>query len=174
MNRVINNNVSAWPSACNGYRENWALACRNAIATMRLGIACTRPALLCAALLLTSAFLWPVASAAEIDYLRKSETFCDSSGEVCLRGTISYRVNLRLLKLRSRVVSAPGPGLLRINVTGENQQGHLHRAAIEVTIRGHASEIVNKEMIPDAPDVYTWDLDSINFDAQVSDEQESR
>jgi hypothetical protein len=134
----------------------------------------SRPVLFRTAILLAAGFLFSVASASEIAYLRRSETFCDLTGAVCLRGTISYRVNLRLLKLRSRVVTAPGPGLLRINVTGENQQGHLHRAAIEVTIRGHASEIVNKEMIPDAPDVYAWDLDSINFDAQVSDEQESR
>jgi hypothetical protein len=118
-------------------------------------------------LLLASSFLWSVASAGEIVYLRKSETFCDLSGEVCLRGTISYRVNLRLLKLRSRVVSAPGPGLLRINVTGQNRQGHTYRAAIEVTIRGRASEIVNKEMIPDAPDVYAWQLESIVFAAEV-------
>ncbi len=153
---------------------NRALGCRNAISTLCHEIARTRPAPLCATFLLTSAFLWSAASASEIDYLRKSETFCDSSGEVCLSGTISYRVNLRLLKLRSRVVSAPGPGLLRINVTGQNRQGHTYRAAIEVTIRGHASEIVNKEMIPDAPDVYAWDLDSINFDAKVPDAQESR
>ena len=132
------------------------------------------PALHCSALLFASLFLWSVASAGEIVYLKKSETFCDSSGEVCLRGTISYRVNLRLLKLRSRVVSAPGPGLLRINVTGQNRQGHTYRAAIEVTIRGHDSEIVNKEMIPDAPDVYAWELDSINFNAQVSDAHENR
>ncbi|HEX9851790.1 MAG TPA: hypothetical protein VGA68_02205 [Woeseiaceae bacterium] len=125
-------------------------------------------------MLLAAGFLSSVTSASEIVYLRKGQTFCDLTGEVCLRGTISYRVNLRLLKLRSRVVTAPGPGLLRIYVTGENRQGQLHRAAIEVTIRGHASEIVNKEMIPDAPDVYEWHLESILFDAKDPGSNEAR
>lgn len=132
------------------------------------------PALLCINVLLAAVFLWSVAAASEIAYLRRSEIFCDVTGAVCLRGTISYRVNQRLLRLRSRVVTAPGPGLLRINVTGENRQGHIHRAAIEVTIRGHASEIVNTEMIPDAPDVYDWQLESIIFDATIPVTHEAR
>jgi hypothetical protein len=57
--------------------------------------------------------------------------------------------------------------MLQINVSGQNRQGHMHRAAIEIEIRGHISEIVNKEMIPDAPDVYAWQLESIVFEANV-------
>lgn len=109
-------------------------------------------------------------SAAELAYLRKNEKFCDTSGELCLHGTISYRPNSRVLQLRSRVLTAPGPGMLRINVTGENRQGHMHRATIEIEIRGRISEIVSKEMIPDAPDVYAWQLDSIVFEVGAQNE----
>ena len=103
--------------------------------------------------------------ASAVQYLKKNEAFCDSSGTVCLRGTISYRVNPRLLQLRARITKAPGPGQLKINVAGNNRLAHPRRAAIEVTIRGKASEIVNTDMIPDAPDVSQWELVSIQFAA---------
>lgn len=104
-------------------------------------------------------------SAAELQYLRKNESFCDSAASVCLHGTISYRANSRLLQLRARVVKAPGPGRLTVNVVGKNRLEHLRRAAIEITINGRASEIVNHDMIPDAPDVYSWEIQSIAFEA---------
>jgi hypothetical protein len=107
----------------------------------------------------------PAALSSELQYLKKSESFCDTSGVLCMHGTISYRVNPRLLQLRARVVKAPGPGRVTINVVGTNRLNHLRRAAIEVSIRGRSSEIVNTEMIPDAPDVYEWELVSIRFDA---------
>src|SRR5210317_843102 len=69
--------------------------------------------------------------------------FCDDTERVCLRGTLSYRTNPRLLELRSRVQRAVGPGLLKIRLVGENADGHARRTTIEVRIRGHYSEIVN-------------------------------
>ena len=115
--------------------------------------------MLTAVMLLSSVEL----SASEIQYLKKSESFCDSTGVVCLRGTISYRVNSRVLQLRARLQKAPGPGRLLIGVTGNNRLGHPRRADIEVNIRGNNSEIVRTEMIPDAPDVYSWELGTIRF-----------
>jgi hypothetical protein len=105
-------------------------------------------------------------SASEIEYLKNSESFCDTTGEVCLRGTISYRVNSRVLQLRARLVKASGPGRLLIGVTGVNRLGYPRRADIEIDIRGNYSEIVRTEMIPDAPDVYSWELDTIRFVAK--------
>jgi hypothetical protein len=90
--------------------------------------------------------------------------FCDDTERVCLRGTLSYRTNPRLLELRSRVQRAVGPGLLKIRLVGENADGHARRTTIEVRIRGHYSEIVNAKLITDHPDVYSWQLDSINFE----------
>ena len=110
-------------------------------------------------------FLALTAGASERHYLKKNERFCDESGVLCLRGTLSYDVNARLFALNARVRSAPGPGLLRLRLSGRNRLGHLHRTVIEVSLRGRAGEILSKRMIPDAPDVYRWRLDSIRFDA---------
>ena len=102
-------------------------------------------------------------SASERHYLKRNERICDSSGAFCLNGTLSYDVNPRLLVLRGRVQTAPGPGLLRIRVSGTNRQGHLRHATLEVSVRGHSSEIVNHRMIPDAPDVSRWELAAVTF-----------
>ena len=80
-----------------------------------------------------------------------------------MRGTLTYYSNPRLLELRSRVVRATGPGLLRIRVVGQNALGHVRYATVEVQIRGRPSEIVNSRMIPDWPDVNNWELDDISF-----------
>ena len=90
--------------------------------------------------------------------------FCDDEERVCLRGTLSYHVNPRLLELRSRVQRAAGPGLIKIRLVGENADGHTRRTTIEVKIRGDYSEIVNARLITDHPDVYSWKFDSIGFD----------
>lgn len=101
--------------------------------------------------------------AGDVEYLKKNEGFCDLADTTCLRGTISYRVNERLLELNARVERAVGPGTLRIGLTGENRQGHRRLTSIETKLDGRASEIVSVRMIPDAPDVYSWKIDSIIF-----------
>ncbi len=110
-------------------------------------------------------FLALTAGASERHYLIKNERFCDESGVLCLRGTLSYEVNTRLFALNARIRSAPGSGLLRIRLSGRNRLGHLHRTVMEKTVRGNLGEIVSMRMVPDAPDVYRWQLDSIRFDA---------
>jgi hypothetical protein len=94
----------------------------------------------------------------------RNASFCDSEGQVCLRGTLSYYANPRLLELRSRVQKAEGPGLLRIRLVGQNSDGHTRRTVLEVRIRGRYSEIVNNKLITDHPDVAAWQLESISFE----------
>ena len=94
----------------------------------------------------------------------KNTLFCDDANSVCLRGTLTYRSNPRMLDLRSRVQRATGPGLLKSRLVGENADGHTRRTTIEIEIRGDYSEIVNTRLITDHPDVYSWELDSISFE----------
>ena len=96
--------------------------------------------------------------------LGKNALFCDEQDRVCLRGTLTYRANSRLLELRSRVQRTVGPGVLKIRLVGENADGHIRRTTIDLRIRGDYSEIVNTRLITDHPDVYSWDLDSISFE----------
>ncbi len=86
---------------------------------------------------------------------------CDADRKVCLRGSITYFSNPRLLELRSRVQHASGPGLLVFRLTGQNRDGHLRRTSFEVRIRGRYSEIVSTRLITDHPDVDSWTLESI-------------
>lgn len=90
-------------------------------------------------------------------------TLCDSAGLVCLRGTLSYRSNPRLLELRARIRKASGPGMLKIRVVGENRDGFVRRTTMEIQIRGNYSEIVNHRLITDHPDVDSWELEAISF-----------
>jgi len=103
------------------------------------------------------------ALAGAVEYLKKNERFCDPSETLCLRGTISYRVNERVLELNARVERAPGPGNLRIGLTGENRLGQARATEIVAVLDGRHSEIVSVRMIPDAPDVYSWSVDSMIF-----------
>ena len=101
------------------------------------------------------------------DYLFHNERVCDTDGVFCLRGTMSYHANPRLLKLNARVQLAPGPGTLRFRLSGTNQLGHLRFAPFEVRVRGRYSEIINHKMIPDYPDVEGWTIERVEF---VADE----
>ena len=115
--------------------------------------------------LLLSLFASPAATAGPSEtIIGKNALFCDEQDRVCLRGTLTYRANPRLLELRSRVQKTAGPGVLKIRLVGENADGHVRRTTIELRIRGDYSEIVNTRLITDHPDVYSWDLDSISFE----------
>ena len=88
---------------------------------------------------------------------------CDAEQLVCLRGSIRYFSNPRLVELRSRVQHANGPGKLVFRLAGENRDGHVRRTSFEVRIRGNYSEIVNTRLITDHPDVDAWTLESLAF-----------
>jgi hypothetical protein len=107
-----------------------------------------------------------VTLAAALDYLARDELLCAPAGSPCIRGTLTFERNERLLRLRGRVTSASGPGLLIITVTGTSRLGQRHYAPMEIEIRGRPTEIVDFRMIPDHPGVYRWALDGVRFIAQ--------
>jgi hypothetical protein len=111
----------------------------------------------------TALFFVTGALAGPRDYLFRNERLCDTDKVFCFRGTLSYDSNPRLLRLRARVQTAPGPGLLRIRLVGANQQGHVRFAPFEVRVRGHYSEIIDHKMIPDYPDVQGWAVERVEF-----------
>jgi hypothetical protein len=114
-------------------------------------------------------FFLAAALAGPSDYLFRNERLCDAVNAFCFRGTLSYHSNPRLLRLRARVQTAPGPGLLRIGLVGANQLGHRRFAPFEVRVRGHYSEIINHKMIPDYPDVQGWVVERVEFIADEAD-----
>ena len=99
----------------------------------------------------------------QTQYMTRNQQMCDDSGNFCMSATLSYRPNPRLLRIRGRVQKAPGPGLLQISLLGANRLNHVRRALLEVRLRGRNSEIVRHEMIPDAPDVYSWELAGVTY-----------
>ena len=103
------------------------------------------------------------ALAEERQYIRKNETFCDSSGVLCLHGSLTYGPNSRIVSLNARVQKATGPGTFLIILSGSNRQEMLRRTEIRLTIRGTYSEIINHQMRPDAPDVSEWQISSFVF-----------
>lgn len=90
-------------------------------------------------------------------------TLCDTGNQVCLRGTLSYYSNPRLVELSGRILRATGPGLLVFRLSGENAAGDTRYTFLEVGIRGNYSEIVDHKLVTDHPDVEHWRLDSIRF-----------
>ena len=103
-------------------------------------------------------------AAGNVRFLKRSERFCDVSGELCIHGSLTYRPNSRELRVLGRVVIAPGPGLLKISMSGSNRQDHRYRSEMKIAIRGRYSEIIDHKMIPDPPDVDDWEVASITFD----------
>lgn len=114
-------------------------------------------------------FFLSAALAGPRDYLFHDERICDVDEVFCFRGTLSYHSNPRLVHLRARVQTAPGPGLLRIWLAGANLLGHRRTAPFEVRVRGHYSEIINHKMIPDYPDTQSWAVERVEFIADETD-----
>ena len=131
-----------------------------------------RPLLIaCAAFLLAS----PPLHAGEYRDLKRNERFCDGEEQLCIRGTLRYEVNPRLLRLSGRVKKTPGRGRLRIRLTGTNRLDHRRTTEMEVQLRGNLSEIVDFKMIPDYPDIENWEVVSIEYElGEWSPPRESR
>ena len=121
--------------------------------------------LLICALLLTAA----PASASRTLYLARTERICDTAEIACVDGSLTFRVNTRVLWLNGRLKSSPGPGTLTIRVKGTTRLGYVRYAPMEIALDGHASEIVNYRMIPDDPDVYNWEIDAIEYVLEPED-----
>jgi len=103
------------------------------------------------------------AIAADRLYLKKNEVFCDTSKKLCLYGSITYRVNARIVSLNARVQKQTGPGDIYMILSGRNRQYDLRRTEIRIRIRGTHSEIIDYKMRPDAPDVSEWNLSLFEF-----------
>jgi hypothetical protein len=123
-----------------------------------------RPTLSAGILLIVLAASETLAGTPE-DVTPPNSELCDGQRQVCLRGSLTYYPNPRLLVLNSRVEHAPGPGLLKFQLVGENSDGDKRLTTLEVSIRGNYSEIVNDKLITDHPDVYSWRLVSITFES---------
>ncbi len=107
-----------------------------------------------------------VSHAGPREYLFQSQYVCDERELLCFRGTMSFDLNPRVVELRARVRTAPGPGLLRIRLAGTNELGHRRISPFEVRVRGTHSEIINHRMIPDHPDVTSWQVELVEFIAE--------
>jgi hypothetical protein len=81
----------------------------------------------------------------------------------CVDGTLSYRVNTRVLWLNGRLKTSPGPGTLEITVRGTTRHGFVRYAPLEIQLHGHTSEIVNFRVIPGDADVENWQIDRIEY-----------
>lgn len=106
----------------------------------------------------------PVA-ASRVEYLARGERLCDDAELACVQGSLTYHVNSRVLWLRGRLKTSPGPGTLAIRVRGTTRLGYVRYAPLEIELDGHSSEIVDFQMIPDDPDVDNWQIDSITYRA---------
>ena len=118
-------------------------------------------------------FVVTTAFAGPRDHLFQNDRLCDASGAFCIRGTLTFYSNPHLLHLRARVQTAPGPGMLRIWLSGANQLGHRRFTPLEVRVRGRYSEIINHKMIPDHPDVEGWVVERVLFVADGAPELSS-
>ena len=117
------------------------------------------------AVVLLSVLVASVADAGPREAITESNAvLCDAERRVCLRGSLSYYSNPRLLRLRSRVLNAVDSGLVKIRVVGEDSTGYPRYTTLEIWIRGRPSEIANAEVITDHPDVEDWQLDSVSFE----------
>jgi hypothetical protein len=103
------------------------------------------------------------AAASRINYLARGERLCDPAELACVHGSLTFHVNTRVLWLHGRLKSSPGPGTLTIRVRGTTRLGYVRYAPIEIPLDGHWSEIVDFQMIPDEPDVYNWEIDSVDY-----------
>ena len=117
-------------------------------------------------LLICGFILVQTSAASERNYIKKNERFCDNEKELCIDGTIAYEPNTRILSLRARVQKQTGPGEIRLTFSGTNRRGSLKRTEIVMKIRGRHSEILDRRIRPDAPDVSNWKLDRFIFNKE--------
>lgn len=108
--------------------------------------------------------LLPVlAAASPPDFLVKNDDICDPDRTMCIRGSLIYLPDSRIMQLTGRVAGSPGPGWVRILFQGA-WRGYLASSVMEIPIRGTNSEIVEFKYIPDNPAVRYWRILAISFE----------
>jgi hypothetical protein len=103
------------------------------------------------------------AAASRLNYLARGERLCDAAELACVHGSLTFHVNTRVLWLHGRLKTSPGPGTFAIRVRGTTRLGYVRYAPLEIALDGHASEIIDFQMIPDDPDVENWQIDTIEY-----------
>lgn len=129
---------------------------------------------LCLVITRLSAVLLLLASAGQAStfyFLARNERICAVEEAVCIRGTISYDTNSRLLHLRGRVERAPGTGWLRLTFVGVSERNQRGSTTMEFPIRGRCSEVLDRKLVPDHPQIDDWRLEVM---AWFPDERDSR
>ena len=127
----------------------------------------TRATFLC--LLLISA----PALAGRTNFLVRNDYICEPEETMCIRGTLYYQPDSRVLRLRGRVFRAPGPGWVRILFRG-SRDGQLASSVMEFPIRGAYSEIIDFRYIPDNPAVRYWRILDVRFEPDEGAAQAAR
>lgn len=97
--------------------------------------------------------------------LSKSGLLCDADQTFCIRGSLWYRPDSRILLLDGRIQRAPGPGWVTIVFRGTSRNNQPASAIMEFPVRGRYSEIVDRKFIPDNPPVSDWRIDRLSFAA---------
>jgi len=127
----------------------------------------TRITFLCLLLISASAL------AGRTNFLVRNDFICEPEETICIRGTLYYLPDSRVLRLRGRVSRAPGPGWVRILFRG-SRDGQLASSVMEFPIRGDHSEIIDFRYIPDNPAIGNWRVLAISFDQDPDAARESR
>jgi len=97
------------------------------------------------------------------EFLARNEDICNSDRTMCIRGTLIYRPDSRIMELYGRVSGTPGPGWVRILFQG-SWRGNLASSVMEFPIRGAYSEIIDFRYIPDNPAVRHWRILDVRFE----------
>lgn len=114
--------------------------------------------------MLAALLLTPMAvTGASTDFFVRNGMICDDERTMCIRGTLAYYPNPRIIELRGRVSHAPGAGWVKILFAG-NRDGQRASSVMEIPIRGRHSEIIDHRFIPDNPAIRQWRVLSIRFE----------
>jgi hypothetical protein len=112
--------------------------------------------------------VWAVCSASAAahgpDLLLRQQRLCDEEQRFCLRGTILYYPNSRLIEINARVIRAPGPGWVSILFRGSDRNNQPNTAVMEFPVRGNTTEIIDRSFIPDYPQVRQWRIIGVIFE----------
>ncbi len=104
-----------------------------------------------------------LAEASAPEFLVRNGDICDPDRILCIRGSLIYQPDSRIMEMTGRVAGSPGAGWVRILFQG-NWRGHLASSVMEIPIRGTNSEIVNFKYIPDNPAVRHWRILTVSFE----------
>ena len=103
------------------------------------------------------------AGASGFRFLVEDETLCADDERLCIRGSLSYEPNPRLVDFRGRVTATAEPGEFVLVLVGHQRDGTRRYAEMRLAVKGKYSEVVSQRMIPDWPDIDDWALDHVAF-----------